>query len=199
MIRPFLFFLLLFSLAFAGDALTPVETTPLSVRSDSGFYLGAGVGTFTLTDDVTSEELTANTTLLIAGYQYNTYLSFEARYYRSLNDEIDYDAGDRTSPDSTYESTFTNRAAFVKLGYDYGDFSPYLLLGYGTLKLTNITGADREESAVQYGVGASYAVTTEWSLFVDWVRAYDDKGFDGRAMQDDLTIDLITAGVTYRF
>jgi opacity protein-like surface antigen len=185
--------------SFSGDTLIPVTTTPQSVKSPSGFYLGGGLGTFVLDDGVTAEELSANTALLIAGYQYNAYLSLEARYYRSIGDEMDYDAGERVSPDASYESTFTHMAAFLKLGYTYGDFSPYLLLGYGTLKLTNIAGADREESAMQYGVGVGYQVTDDFSLFVDWVRAYDDKGFDGRAIQDDLTMDLITAGVIYRF
>ncbi len=185
--------------AFAGETLTPVLTTPITVAQYNNIYIAGGVGTFSLDDAVTSETLSANTALLIAGYRFNAYLSLEARYYRSMGGEIEYDGGGRASPDTTYDSTFTDLSAFLKLGYPSGDFTPYLLLGYGKLKLTDIAGGDREESAVQYGVGASYRVTEQVSLFVDWVRAYDDRGFDGRAKQDDLSVDLFSVGVIYRF
>ena len=74
-----------------------------------------------------------------------------------------------------------------------------MLWGYGVLKLTNIEGGDREERTMQYGIGIRYRTTEHLSIFVDWVRAYDDKGFDGRATHDAISVDLVSMGVSYRF
>lgn len=198
---------LLFALAvtlpgYAGDTgkntATP-DSEVLSVEPEStNVYMGLGGSSFVLHDDVTEEELTANTLLLTVGYQLNPYFALEGRYYQSFGD-IEYDSGDRPSPNTTYDSTFTNVALFVKASYSFEKWKPYLLLGYGKLKLTNYLGANREESALQYGLGVDYKITKNLTFFVDWVRAYDSKGFGGRAKNDDLTIDLVSSGLRYTF
>ena len=184
---------------FAGDYHALAETEPIKVPiDDSSFYIGAGVSSFVLDDDTTAEELSTNTSLVIVGYSYNPYIAIEGRYYKGLGD-IDYSAGDTQSPDAVYDSDFSNIALFLKASYPVSDMQVYALLGYGQLELTNIAGSDRVEKSLQYGLGMSYKVSDNVELFTDWLRAYDDKGFDGRAKNDDISIDLVSMGVTYKF
>ena len=90
-------------------------------------------------------------------------------------------------------------ALYLKPGYQLGNYHPYLLLGYGQTTLTNLAGRDRKESSFQYGVGMDIDMSAHTSLQVDYVMAYDDDNFDGRAMRDDITIDMVTFGINYHF
>ena len=183
----------------AGNTNIPTDTKPIAVSAlDHSFYMGLGVSAFVLEDGTTAEELSANTVLAIIGYNYNQYIAIEGRYYSSFGD-IEYSAGDTQSPDAVYDSEFTNKALFLKVTYPANDIRFYALLGYGELVLTNIAGGDRIERSLQYGVGVSYRVSENIDVFVDWVHAYDDKGFDARAKNDDISVDLLSTGMRYRF
>ena len=186
-------------LVYAGDSMIPATVAPAEISPSTGYYMEGALGSFSLDDKVTSEELSAKTWMLGAGVAFSPYISLEARYYRGLDNQIDLDSGTSSIPNKVYNSTLTNLSIFAKLGYPVGRWTPYVLWGYGSLKLTNIEGGDRKEHAMQYGVGVRYRTTEHLSFFVDWVRAYDNKGFDGRAKNDDLTVDLVSFGLQYRF
>jgi len=181
----------------AGDAKhTQIpHSLPVSITPETNsFYVGMGVGKFRLEDSDTDEVMTAATVTLIVGYEMNRYLSTELRYTRSLED-LSYEGA--TTKD--LDMTFTNLALYVKLGYEVYDFTSYVLLGYGESKISDFVGADRKEAGFQYGAGIAYSIDEKWSLFVDYTKAYDDKGFDGRSQQDDLNIGLWNFGVAYHF
>jgi len=84
-----------------------------------------------------------------------------------------------------------------------GDLVIYGLLGYGQVKLTNIPlsagSADRAESGFQWGAGMKYNVSENISVFADYVRFYDDTGFDYRATTANVVSDAWTLGVSYSF
>ena len=183
---------------YAGDARIPA-VAPVEVTSSVQYDVEGAFGSFLLEDQMTSEELSVKTGMLGVGVAFSPYMALEARYYKSLGSQIDYASGTTSSPNKTYDSTFTNLSLFVKLSYPSGRWTPYVLWGYGALKLTNIEGGDREERTMQYGIGIRYKTTEHLSIFVDWVRAYDDKGFDGRATHDAISVDLVSMGVSYRF
>ena len=199
--------LLLCELAFAGGDIVPVEEPVEIVSSldDSGMYLGLGVSAMSLKNDFSKEEFSSTGVTLQAGYKFNKYVAIEGRYTKNVGD-LDYDHGESGNPDySEYPGDFSNVAIYVKPMYAFDDFSVYALLGYGEVTLTDLphpstTGSvDRAEDGFQWGLGASYAFMDNLSVFVDYVKVYDDKGFDYRAQLVDVDADLWTLGVTYKF
>ena len=194
----FLLGVLFITVLSAGTTKQVPASSPASVIERHA-YVGAGYSSFVLQDEVTEEELSSGVFLLLVGYQFTENFSLEGRFYRNTDEKIDYDPGNRPSPHATYKSTFSNSAVFLKASYPISKFEVYGLLGYGRVKLTNIAGGDREESGVQYGLGLSYRVSAHVDIFADWVRAYDDSGFDGRAKNDGITVNLLSFGMRYLF
>lgn len=187
-------------MVIAGGDIVPVEPmveTPVATEQ-SPFYIGLGIGEGTVKDDTTSEEFSATTLMLQAGYQYNEYVALEGRYTFGLN--MDYAQGSTNGmPNGDYNGDFSSWGLYVKPMYPIGDFSVYALLGYGGVMLTDIAGGDPYESGFQWGLGTSYAFTENISGFVDYVSLYDDTGFDYRAQLNDVTSDAWTLGVSYKF
>ena len=175
---------------------------PISVINQadnySGFYIGLGVGKFRLKDSFTKERLTSTTATVIIGYDFNQYLALEGRYTRSLHN-LHYSNRKATSLNSKLSSTFSNIAIYGKIGYSIDKFKPYLLIGYGENKITNLAYSTRKELSFQYGVGFSYRFNKHWELFADYIRSYNSKGFDGRAKIDNIKINTITVGINRHF
>ena len=187
------------TILMAGGDIAPVEPvveTPVVVEQ-SPFYLGLGIGDASVNDDTTSEEFEATTLMLQAGYIYNEYLALEGRYTFGL--DMDYDPGTTNSLSSDYDGDFSSWGIYVKPMYPIGNFSLYALLGYGGVMLDDLAGGDAYEDGWQWGLGASYAMSENYSVFVDYVSLYDDTGFDYRARLDDIDSDTWTFGVSYRF
>lgn len=187
------------TILIAGGDFIPVEPvveTPVIVEQ-SPFYLGIGIGDASVNDDDTSEEFSATTLMLQAGYQYNEYLALEGRYTFGLN--MDYNPGTTNGLSSDYDGDFSNWGIYLKPMYPIGNFSIYGLLGYGGVMLDNLAGGDAYEDGWQWGLGAGYALSDNYTIFVDYVSLYDDTGFDYRARLDDIDSDTWTFGVSYRF
>lgn len=190
--------LALSGLAFAGGDIAPViEEEPIVVER-SPLYLGLGIGSFDFNDKFTNEEISSTTLMLQAGYKYNEYVALEGRY--TFGFSTDYKQGDL--PDSSlggYDGDTANWGIYVKPMYPIGNFNLYALLGYGGVMLYDLAGGDAYESGFQWGLGADYAMSENFSIFVDYVALYDDTGFDYRAQLDDIDADTWTVGVSYRF
>ncbi len=170
---------------------------PLFYLSD--FYAGVGIGRFELSDKQTDEAFQSNYVMLKAGIDFNSVLGLEGRYTYGYED-IHYDRGSNQSQQSQdLDAKYSNIALYLKARYAIKDFEPYILVGYGESKTTNIRGFDRYEDGLQYGGGIGYHINSHWEVSVDYVRAYDKKGFDGIGQLDDLKVDLLTFGVTYHF
>ena len=184
---------------YVQRAITPVA--PIVAPSDklSGFYVGLGLGWMRLKDSYTREYFETYPIMLQIGYQYNKYLSFEARYLRDIGN-VKYENGITSNKDnSNFPTHFTNYGIYIKPTYPYGKFSFYLLAGYGQVSLTNIEGAKRKKSGLQWGVGAAYNTTKNMKIFADYIRLYDGKGFNGRAKKRNVHVDSIITGVSYVF
>ena len=199
--------LILSELSFAGGDVVPVEesATVVSVAESNGVYLGLGVSSMSLDNDLSDEEFSATGIMLQAGYQFNQYFTIEGRYTMNVGD-LDYDHGITNNPNySDYPGDFTNLAVYLKPMYAFSDLSIYALLGYGEVTLTDLPhpnnpgSVDRAESGFQWGLGAAYTFMENVSFFVDYVRVYDDEGFDFRAQNANISSDLWTLGVSYRF
>ena len=189
-------------LAYAGGdmikVVEPVVEIPEIIEDVSGYYVGLGFGEVNVNDDQTSEEISATTMTLQAGYQYNAYLAVEGRYAFNLG-SADYDAGIFAGLGADFDGDVYSWGIYAKPMYSFDSLTLYGLLGYGEIILEDLDGGDSTEDGFQWGVGASYAVTEEVSMFVDYVVLYDDKGFDNRAVNDDIDADTWTVGISYKF
>ena len=187
--------LMLSTLAYGGgDITTAVEPV---IDKSTPFYVGLGIGAAEVNNADTSEEFSATTLMLQAGYQYNEYVALEGRYTFGLN--TDYSPGTTNSQSSDYDGDFSSWGLYVKPMYPIGDFSLYALLGYGGVMLDDLEGGDAYESGFQWGLGAGYAMSENYTVFVDYVSLYDDTGFDYRARLDDIDSDTWTFAVSYTF
>jgi opacity protein-like surface antigen len=170
----------------------------VSVEDSGGLYVGIGAGLFALRTDPTREKLSSVTGTAIFGYALNRYIALEARLHKSLG-HLRYHRGKLTIPDQTLKSTYDSQALFVKVGYGMGAFEPYVLLGYGRSRITDLSYSDRIEWSKRYGAGIGYRVSEHVEVFADYVRAYRAKGFDGRSTQETVTLDHATLGLRYHF
>lgn len=191
--------LALSSFVMAGGNVAPVEepvVVPVVV-DNSAFYIGLGFGATSLNDDQTNEEFSSSQVMLQAGYQYNQYVALEGRASFGFN--TDYDRGYTNNINDGGADDLSNWGIYVKPMYPIADFSVYALLGYGGVQLDNLESGDAYESGFQWGLGAQYAVTENVSVFADYVKLYDDTGFDYRAQLEDVDSDVWTLGVSYKF
>jgi len=165
------------SVAFAGGDIAPVEpevSVPEVVSTPGSFYVGLGYSYVTV--DYTTGDDSADSVLLLAGYNFNNYIGVEGRYTFENSDKV------------------SNAGIYLKGMLPVTDaFGLYALAGYGKTDIETFS-----ESGFQYGIGANYALTENIGLFVDYVRMYDDNGFDG-ATDLDVTVDAVSVGATYKF
>jgi len=224
--------------AFAGGDIAPVEpevSVPEVVESTPGaFYLGLAYSYIKADGDLTgtatplnnpagavdvtgTADADWNAVMLQAGYQFNPYLAVEGRYWTNVG------TGDQEGTlvfegfeDSPYVMSgdapdIDAWGIYLKPMLPVGEsFNVYALLGYGNVEIANM-----DESGFQWGAGASYSISDNLSLFVDYVSLYDDattstSPFDipletgGSVLGDleqnlDQSIYSINVGLTYKF
>ncbi len=169
----------------------PTEPTPIV----SNFYIESNIGYLRIKDKTTDEKLDAPLFSIVGGYHINRFLAIEARASHTIS-HLDYSGnGSNTLQDSHYSHIGAN----IRLSYPIESLTPYLIIGYGQNRISNFRGADREESSSYIGIGADYRINSSSSIGINYIRSYDDKGFDGRATADDITIDHFNISFTYRF
>ena len=183
---------------FAGGDIDPVEpmvSTPVMASSQSGFYLGLGLaGTATGTGSVNpfSEDDGQDRTgdiVLQAGYEINPYVAVEGRYTTSVFAE-----------DTLERSSW---AVYLKPQYPVSsDATLYALIGYGGMTADGIDGvrASVDVDGFQWGIGASYDMSSNIALFLDYTVIANDMSadyFPGRDL--DISSNALTLGVTYKF
>lgn len=174
-------------------------------KTPYGVYIGTGISFMQLNNNLSNESFSATGLMFQLGYKINPYIALEGRYSGDIG-KIKYDHGNTNNPDySDYPSNFSNIALYFKPMYSFYDFSLYALVGYGEVKLTNIpysskhSGADRAEDGFQWGTGFTYNINELLSIYIDYVNAYNGKGFDYRAQDAQIRSDLWTFGIAYMF
>jgi len=184
----------------AGGDVAPIEEPVVEpvVIDNSAFYVGLGMGGAYINDAQTDEEISSTTLMLQAGYQYNAYVALEGRIWFGFN--TDYDPGNTTNTGGEYDNDISSWGIYIKPMYPVTEaFDIYALLGYGGTQLGNLESGDAYEDGFQWGLGAQYEVMENVLIFADYVRLYDDTGFDYRAQLEDVDSDVWTLGVSYRF
>ncbi|QOR62632.1 outer membrane protein [Sulfurovum sp. ST-21] len=186
-----------------GDMLNSKEVEPAVAlpvvidepADESGFYAGLALSALSARDASVSMDLFSgqdgqdrlgNVTLQ-AGYNFNTYMALEGRYTTSVSQE------DRVEMEGW--------SLFVKPQYPLDEsFSIYALLGFGNVTLNGVNGIniDVDDTGFQWGVGMSYLIMEDLSLFTDYTSLGNDMDgfYDGASKAD---ADAVTVGVTYSF
>ena len=183
----------------------------------TGFYAGLAYGYSSVSDDYyeyapnsglsIQTDIDYNTLLFQGGYQYNSFVAFEFRYWMSFGDG-DYTISSNypplyPAPAGSYED-FDAWGLYLKPMYPVNNaLSVYALLGLSGVSVTGEPGWDLlDDSDFSWGLGASYAVTPNILLFADYTSLYDGTidyyGFDSESTQDS-SADSINVGVSYRF
>ncbi len=186
------------TLAFAGGDIDEAEVIPEA--SSGRFYAGLGIVAGSVRDPDVSVNLwqtgpgqeRLGAVSFIAGYNFNAYIAVEGRY----NDSFTHDD----------QIEMNSWSLFVKPQYPVSeDFSVYALLGYGGLDLSGsllsaeppIPVVDVDNTTFQWGIGMSYRVMENVSLFVDYV--WLSNSIDDVNNVYQLSVDAFTIGVNYQF
>ncbi len=174
-----------------------VEVVPVASEANgSSFYAGLGLSALSARDadaslsffDVEAGADRLGGISLVAGYNYNENIAVEARYTTSISNE-----------DLVEMSGWS---LFVKPQYPVSEaFSVYALLGFGSVNMDGVDGSavDVDETGFQWGIGASYEVAEDVSVFVDYTSLASD--MDGHYYNGahQVDADALTVGVTYNF
>ena len=213
------------SFAVAGGDITPVEEPAVEVPeviapvTDAGFYLGLGYGYLNGTIDYTAANVTYNAlddsfgeVLIQAGYKFNQYVAVEGRYWFGVSNGSFLNPGGQSGGLGTLgdDLTIDGWGIYVKPMYPVTEaFDVYALLGFGGINWTLDNGnwfdyADDSETGFTWGIGVSYDFTENVSAFIDYVSIYDDTNNYANLdyltnVDEDITVDTINFGVTYKF
>ena len=185
--------------------------------ADTGIYVGLAYGYSGVEDDYyeyypnsglsVQTDIDCDALMFQAGFQYNHYLAFEFRYWAAMGDE-DYSISSNypplyPPPSGSYDD-FDAWGFYLKPMYPAtSEFSVYGLLGFSGVYVAGEPGWDLlDDSDFSWGLGASYAVTPNILLFMDYVQLFDGSidryGYDFESSQDT-TVDSFNVGVSYRF
>lgn len=216
--------------AVAGGDIAPVITEPVipAVENDNGFYLGLAYGAGRSKEDINgdkyggytvfegTEKIDYDSIMFQAGYKFNNYFALEGRYWRSYGDngwsytESGYNAGTPYTDSGTGKNgdNFKAYGLYLKPMYPLTEeLDIYALLGYGNVTLNDDDHGDYlDENGFQFGVGASYALTKNLSVFVDYIKLLDEDSaihtgaqIGGSNIYFNHRLHIVNAGLTYRF
>jgi opacity protein-like surface antigen len=190
------------TMGYAGGNISPVESEivipeEIEYSTVSGFYAGLGASIASTREssinffDIEDGQDRTGDISLIAGYDINEYIAIEGRYQFSVAEENILDK--------------KSWGIFVKPQYSITeDIRVYGLLGYGGLDVsgTNHVGATiaADDTGFQWGLGASYEVYENISIFIDYLNIAMDMPSTAFVNSNvDIDSDAFTIGVIYRF
>ncbi len=217
-----------------GDIEAPVEPVveveaPVAV-SDSGFYIGGAYSFVNSEMDYQADEYhydelyyqwggtydrDYDAFMLQAGYQFNQYVAIEGRYWNSISQRSQdywYRYPDQETQDNGEwsDGEFEAWGIYVKPMYPVTEaLNVYALLGYGNVESDDEYWGDTalDENGFQWGLGASYGITENVSLFLDYVQLCN--GEDGSYTQEsgdydyvynwEHSIYTVNLGLSYKF
>ena len=214
-------FLAVSTFAIAGGDIVPVEpavevpvaVVPVAEKSSAGFYIGGAAGFIRLNADKLNLgpnnnwelELDYITAMFQVGYKINDYIAVEGRYWRAVSngDATLTTRGYTVTDDKTLFGDYDNNdvsawAIYAKPMFPVtNELDIYALLGYANTD-TEWGNDEWDDGTFSWGLGASYAITEDFSGFVDYVSLYNDetKNASGNL---DITVSTINVGATYKF
>ena len=196
--------------AVAGGDIEPVEPvvqTPMveTAPANTGFYVGIGYGYEKLIIDEKNGPGRINekfgSIMLDAGYKFNPYIGVEGRYWSGINSSNDLAWRTGIRSDVTVDAW----GLYVKPMYPVSNaMNLYGLLGYGSVDATFDlpSGGSLTSDSVSgfsWGIGADYAITNNWSVFLDYTSVLDTRSGNIDGLPSDNSLDTVNIGVNYLF
>ena len=199
------------SFAVAGGDVAPIEEPVVvaPIIDDSGFYLGLAYSALNLeadsqnsTDPYWNEgyDKTWSEVMVQAGYKFNSYVAVEGRYWFGIEDSTQIPHIFQVVGD--IDASVDAWGLYVKPMYPVTDaFDIYALLGYASSEISADNLTSDSLDGFSWGLGASYSFMENLSVFVDYVRLYDDSDYyaPNQFTDIDSTIDTWNFGVAYKF
>ena len=217
--------------AIAGGDIAPVEPVAEVVAPapvvDRGFYVGIAYSLAYFSGEYVDEHSNDSwegdytedhdAGMLQVGYKINKYFAVEGRYWTSFGD-ADWTEEVRDGSTNSWKNEGTDPNAegtawglYVKPMYPVTEaLDVYALLGYGNVTISDSTGDWFDEDDFQWGLGASYDLTDNFSLFADYIRMssgegmheFTDQGGSGEPWETgvgDTETYTVNFGLTYKF
>jgi len=151
-------------------------------NANNGVYVGIGyTGTSIDIDGFNNGGLALDTSsgfVVQSGFKMNDYFAVEARYW---NGDNNLDAW----------------GLYVKPMYPVNySLNVYGIVGYGNASTapSEYNNISLDDASLQWGLGAEYAITESFSVFIDYVELYNDQ-----IINLDWSLDALNLGVTYQF
>ena len=151
-----------------------LSLAPLTCAADDGLYLGASIGSASLSEDFDGFDVDSSSTAyrLQVGWQLNEYFSVEGGYQNFGRFEQSFDVSGEILDISLKADGFTLGATgSVPLSENFS------LLGRagaffwdGDADINGVSQAKPEDTNLYIGVGAKFALTERVSLIGDWTR-----------------------------
>lgn len=163
-----------------------------STLSSNYFYTGLGYSFMkkeNTSDERKDRQVTAHGLNLQLGYKFHSNLAVELRAISNT--------GKARAHNANQDWDLANVALYIKPQHTFNDLTVYGLLGYGAtrFKATETHTVD----GIQYGVGASFALTESLDAYADYTHLYDSTGFDDIDLKDDVSMFSLNVGLTYKF
>ena len=161
----------------------------LPVHAESGFYMGASVGSANLSDDFDGLSIDTDATAyrITAGWRFSEYFGIEAGYHDFGDFEQEIEGSDISLSADGYTFGVSGAWPLVdklaltgRLGWFFWD---------GAAEINNVSQASPEDTNLYFGAGLQYSLTGHFALTADWSQ-YD---------LEDARSDVISAGFLYRF
>ena len=174
-------------------AVLSISVLPLTAVADSGFFIGAAIGSAGLDDDFDGLDVDTSSTSvrLVGGWRFNEFFAFEAGYHKFGDFEDTVDVGGTPTNVSLKADGFTlGVIGSLPVGERFSLFGRAGMFFWdGDADINNVTVATPEDSNLYIGVGAGYAFTEKFSLTGDWTR-YE---------LEDTQSNVLSIGFEYRF
>jgi len=174
-------------------AVLSIAVFPLTAIADSGFFIGAALGSASLDDDFDGLTVDSSSTSvrLVGGWRFNEFFAFEAGYHNFGDFEDTVDVGGTPTNVSLKADGFTlGVIGSLPMGERFSLFGRAGMFFWdGDADINNVTVATPEDSNLYIGVGAGYAFTEKFLLTGDWTR-YE---------LEDTQSNVLSIGFEYRF
>ena len=197
--------------AVAGGDIEPVEPvveTPMVMEApvNTGFYLGLAYGYEKLTiersvggNNLLNEKF--GSIMLDAGYKINQYVAVEGRYWSGINSNNDLSWRTGLPADVTVDAW----GVYIKPMFPVTNaMNIYGLVGYGSADASykpssNVSITSDSTDGFSWGIGADYAITNNWSVFVDYTSVIDGESGNLDRIDTDDSLNVVNFGVNYLF
>ena len=199
-----------------SSVISAAETPAVKI---SGFYLGAGLGSFNYKTDQDwdddshfgklVEQDKGNTSKVYAGYQFNKVIAIEATY-TNYGETEGYVYTILLDEKTVVKQSPTSFSVAANAGYTFNNgIRPFALLGLGYTRLnsSNKFLITDNITTLKYGVGVEYApvmlkgiqLRVAYEADSYFSEAYTSDGWGEESELDFFTMNSFYAGVSYKF